>query len=106
MVPIEDKNIEQIEYLVQQSTQGLHFLFEKGAIVNALKKTEEEGFDFYTFENKNRVQGLLVQVIERASIREKQTFLESLSPEDHDLLIQAYFHLVENSILTNSKLKH
>lgn len=106
MENIEDKNIEAIEYLVNQSTQGHHLLFNHGDIIQAIKGYELENKDFFTFENKNRVQTLLFQVIEKKSLREKHAFLESLSREDFDLLINAYFHLVDNTILAKFKLKH
>ena len=106
MEPIENRNIEQIEYLVQQSTRGLHFLFDREEIVHALTKSENEGFEFFSFETRNKVQGLLLEVIEKKSFNEKRIFLKTLGDEDFDLLIQAYFHLVDNTILAQTKLKH
>lgn len=106
MAGIEEKNLEQIEYLVHQSTQGFHYLFSNGDIVSALKKAEEEGQDFFTFENRNKVQSLLLQIIERHSFADKQDYLETLNREDYELVIQAYFHLVDNTILAKSSLKH
>lgn len=103
---IEDRNIEEIEYLVQQSTRGLHFLFDREDIVHALTKSESEGFEFFTFETRNKVQGLLLEVIEKKTFREKRTFLKTLENVDHDLLIQAYFHLVDNTILAQTNSKH
>ncbi len=106
MVPIEEKNLDQIEYLLHQSTQGHHFLFEKHDIVKALKNSINDERDFFDFDNKSRIQNLLLRVIEKDSFSEKQSFLETLEPEDYDLVIRAYFHLVDNTILTKSDLKH
>ncbi len=106
MTPIEDKNLDQIEYLLQLSSQGHHFLFEKQDIVKALKKSVDDEKDFFDFDNKNRIQNLLLRVIEKDSFSEKQCFLETLQPEGYELVIRAYFHLVDNTILQKSNLKH
>lgn len=98
--------MEQIEYLVHQSTQGLHFLFEKEDIVKALKLAEKEDFNFFTQEHREKVQNLLLDMLQKKDSIAKRSYLESLSEEERGLLIQAYFHLVDNTILSQRDLKH
>ncbi len=98
--------MDQIEYLVHQSAQGLHFLFEKEDIVKALKLAENEDFNFFTLENRDKVQNLLLDMLQKKDSTAKRSYLESLSEEERGLLIQAYFHLVDNTILSQRELKH
>lgn len=100
-----DANLTQIEYLLYQSTQGVHFMFENSEIAKVLREpTDEESF--YTDANMEKVEGLLSGFIGRPTIEEKRSYLESLPTNDYELLIRAYFHLVENTILAHSTIRH
>jgi hypothetical protein len=101
----DDPSLTQIEYLLHQSTQGIHFMFERNEIVRVLSQPTDDQ-DFFTFDNMGKVQDMLTQFLERPTIGEKRSFLERLTPEEHELLIRAYFHLVENTILANSNIRH
>jgi ribosome maturation factor RimP len=101
----EDTNLSQIEYLLHQSTQGLHFVFDHADLVRILSRpTDEE--KFFTSDNKEKVHDMLSRFLDRPTIIEKQSFLERLSPDEYELLIRAYFQLVENTILAATKLRH
>lgn len=95
----------QIEYLLHQSTLGIHFMFDNAEIVRVLSQKKDEK-DFFTFDNLDKVQNMLSKFLERPTIVEKRSFLEKLKKEEFELLIRAYFHLVENTILANSKIRH
>lgn len=53
-----------------------------------------------------RVQNLLTSFLEKPTLQSKELFLEDLPQAERDLMIRAYFHLVENTILANFDLKH
>lgn len=97
--------MEQIEYLLFQSTQGIHFVFENSEIARVLARPNQET-DFFKEENMDKVQGLLSGFLDRASLVEKKSFLESLPDADYELLLRAYFQLVDNTILAHSDLRH
>lgn len=95
----------QIEYLIEQSSLGVHFLFSKRDVARVMMIPTDER-EFFTLKNMERVQRLLTSFLERPSLMAKERYLKSLGTMDRDLLIRAYFHLVENTILSNVKLKH
>lgn len=99
------ENLEQIEYLLFQSTQGVHFMFEKQDIVKVLSqpKTDES---FFTEANMKKVQGLLSGFLDCETLQSKQSYLDRLAKEDFELLVRAYFQLVENTILAHSDIRH
>ncbi|MEK7357910.1 MAG: hypothetical protein AAB250_15780 [Bdellovibrionota bacterium] len=102
---VSDQQVDQIEYLLYQSTQGLHFIFDHSEVAKVLKSkapTEEP----LTLQHMEKVQGLLSSLLDRKAIDEKKSFLESLSGEDYELLVRAYFQLVDKAILANSTLRH
>jgi hypothetical protein len=103
--PPGDQSLDQIEYLLYQSTQGIHFMFENSEIVKVLGRPQEEGGEL-SFSKIEQVQSLLTKFIEKPSINEKRRFLETLDKETYETLIRAYFQLVENTILANSNIRH
>lgn len=62
--------------------------------------------EFFTLKNMERVQRLLTCFLEKPTLLAKERYLNSLGAMEKDLMIRAYFHLVENTILSNSDLKH
>jgi len=102
---VDEANLEQIEYLLFQSTQGVHFIFENSEIAKILSQPHDEK-KFFTEANMNKVQRLLADLLERPGVYEKRSYLESLGAENFELLVRAYFHLVENTILAHSTLRH
>ncbi|CAN5498029.1 hypothetical protein BH10BDE1_BH10BDE1_23960 [soil metagenome] len=95
----------QIEYLIHQSTLGVHFMFSKRDVARVMMVPTDER-EFFTLKNMERVQKLLTNFLERPSLLAKERYLKTLGAMESDLLIRAYFHLVENTILSNNDLKH
>lgn len=96
--------VDQIEYLLQQSTQGLHFIFDHHDVARVLRK-DEEGAPL-DIKLMDKVQGLLTGLLGKQTIVEKRSYLDSLIRDDYELLVKAYFQLVDKTILANSQLRH
>lgn len=101
----KQKDTAQIEYLIHQSTQGVHFLFDKKDVSRVMMVPTDEK-DFFTMKNMERVQSLLSRFLGKPTLNDKERFLRSLNATERDLMIRAYFHLVENAIRSNSELSH
>ncbi len=99
------KDTAQIEYLIHQSTLGVHFLFDKKDVSRVMMVPTDEK-DFFTMKNMERVQSLLSRFLGKPTLNDKERFLRSLTATERDLMIRAYFHLVENAIQSSSELKH
>ena len=95
---------DQIEYLLQQSTQGLHFIFDHSDVATVMK-LDQIGAPL-DIKLMDKVQGLLTGLLGKPSMTEKRSFLERLPRTDYELLMRAYFQLVDKTILANSALKH
>jgi hypothetical protein len=93
------------ETLAAQSTQGVHFMFDNADIVRVLSEPTENK-DFFTEKNMKKVQGLLSRFLDCASIQAKRSFLDHLPKEDFELLVRAYFQLVDNTILAHTDIRH
>lgn len=104
-IVLDRASSKQIEYLLFQSTQGLHFLFHSPDIVRVMGNVRENQ-SFFTEEKMTKVQELLSSLLGCASIQEKQSFLERLHPSDFELVVRSYFQLVDNTILAQTDVRH
>ena len=79
MVRIDDAQAEEIKYIISQSMNGLHVLFDNDTIKRYLhgSENEDEVFD----ENKSRQTEKLIE-----------------------RFIKTYFSIVENNILNSRRL--
>ena len=96
MVSVEPARMEQVEYLVSQSAQGHHILFDTDTIKKVFKN------DLQTAIPKEKVEEarqFLSELINQPSIRAKREYLSSLPEDIQHLLIKTYFNILENSII-------
>ena len=98
-------NLQQIEYLLAQSIKGLHFIFDKQRIRLAYTQPRNGILDFDK-EDRDKIQSLFSGLIQSTSINDKEGYLSQLSDEDQEILIKAYFHIVENTIKNSLKMTH
>lgn len=98
-------NLQQIEYLLAQSTKGLHLIFDKQKIRSAYTQPKNGILDFDK-EDRDKIQNLFSGLIQSTSMNDKEGYLSQLSEEDQEILIKAYFHIVENTIKNSLKLTH
>lgn len=100
-----ESNLQQIEYLLAQSVKGLHLLFDTKKIKLAYTQPKNGIMDFDK-EDIDKIQNLFSGLIQSTSMVEKKGYLDNLSEEDQEVLIKAYFHIVENTIKNGLKLTH
>ena len=105
MVYIDKNQLSEVEYLFNQSAQGLHILFDNANIRRVLSQPTEE-IDFFSFENVQKIQKILSDFIAKSTIKSKMDFLDNLDQGTYDLLLRTYFNIVENSIYEKGSDKH
>ncbi|MBX7231620.1 MAG: hypothetical protein K1X29_05995 [Bdellovibrionales bacterium] len=98
-------NLEGIERLLNQSMNGVHILFDNVTVAQILHKPTEE-LDFFNKEKITQIQELFSQLVQLSSGREKQNFLHSLPPEQYEILLRTYFHILDNSLLASNPPRH
>ncbi len=97
--------LEQMDNLILQSAKGVHLLFEKPDIINALNDAKNQKYETDLSKLK-KIQEVLYEFISLKSYQDKKEYLKTLSSEDYSLLIRAYFKIVENSMLSKVKVRH
>lgn len=105
MANLEEASLERMEALLSHSAMGVHVLFENSKIAEVLKEVKDEK-DFYSFDKMKKVQDVMTELIARKTYFEKMAYLQALDPESYQMLVRAYFHIVENTVRANHEHRH
>jgi hypothetical protein len=101
MIEVSKSQLSQVEYLISQSIQGNHILFDpshlRQAFADAAPLTEEEAYS---------VEHHIERLILEPTIEQKRAYLEQLERETLDRVIRTYFNIVENNLYENDEVRH
>lgn len=102
---IEEKNLERMESLLTHSALGVHVLFENRSIADALREVKDDK-DFYDFDKMKKVQDTMTELIAKKTYFEKVAYLRSLEKDCFQMVVRAYFHIVENTVRATHEFQH
>ncbi|WP_374001512.1 hypothetical protein [Bdellovibrio bacteriovorus] len=105
MVNLEETSLERMEALLSHSAMGVHVLFDNQSIAKVLKEVSDDK-DFYSFEKMKMVQDVMTALIAKKTYFEKMAYLQALDTESYQMLVRAYFHIVENTVRANHEHSH
>lgn len=100
MVYVNQKQLDQVEYILEQSARGHHVLFEIDEIRRAFQPLDED--DKEDAEAEKHIENLILQ----PTLLSKKVYLENLSPEMYDHVVRTYFSIVENNIFEGLEFQH
>ncbi|MBI3555372.1 MAG: hypothetical protein HY074_03790 [Deltaproteobacteria bacterium] len=92
MIYVNQKQLDQVEYLIEQSCRGHHVLFDADIIRAAFGAAEEESLETETTEK--HIENLILQ----PTLVSKRAYLENLTIETRDRVVRTYFSIVENNL--------
>jgi hypothetical protein len=102
---IEEKSLERMEALLSHSAMGVHVLFDNKSIAEVLREVKDDK-DFYDFNKMKKVQDVMTALIAKHTYIDKVAYLKSLDQESFEMVVRAYFHIVENTVRANHDLTH
>ena len=97
-----EDHMEHLRTLIEQSEKGIHLLFEQQVLSRVLSQPEQE----LSIESLKSVQEVLGDFVQRKTLSEKRAFIQTLPDTTRELLIKAYFNLLDNKLLETRRLKH
>lgn len=97
---IQEKNLERMEALLQQSAMGIHILFDNESIAQVMS-TPFDNKNFTDFDIMKKVQDMMTELIAKKTYFEKISFLKELDKDSYNMLVRTYFHIVDNSVKKN-----
>lgn len=103
MIYVNQEQLDQVKYLLDQSALGNHLLFDGSTIYRIASRI---GHTEARNDRIDMAEKLLEQMILRPSISQKKAFLESLDPETYDDVARVYFNIVQNSAQEKQGFSH
>lgn len=104
MIYVNQKQLNQVEYLIEQSTRGHHVLFDadviREAFINGTSDETEEALsdDLAAEESAESAEKHIENLILQPTLVSKRAYLENLAPETRVRVVRTYFSIVENNI--------
>ncbi len=109
MIYVSKDRLSEIEYLIGQSIQGNHVLFEIDAVRRAFKDGESQAdanLSPEELEQAYAVEPLIERLMCCPSLAEKRAFLEHLEPAVYERVVRTYFNIVENNLYESIRTRH
>lgn len=109
MIYVNQKQLEQVEYLIEQSSRGYHILFDNDTlrkVFHERKFSIENENDKETPEEKKEQENVekhIEKLILQPTLVSKKAYLENLKPEMFIKVVRTYFSIVENNIFESQK---
>jgi len=97
MIYVNQKQLDQVEYLIEQSSRGHHVLFDNEVIRKAFKRLARADTEI-TEINDESIEKHIEQLILQPTLISKRAYLENLNAETYDRVVCTYFSIVENNI--------
>ncbi|NUM88718.1 MAG: hypothetical protein HUU37_05910 [Bdellovibrionales bacterium] len=92
MVYVNEEQLEQVKYLLEQSALGNHLLFDNSTI-RRIANTDHENQD-----RVERAEKLLEEMILCPTLAAKRAFLENLDRRTYDDVVRIFLNVVQNTL--------
>lgn len=105
MINVSQKQLSQVEYLIQQSIQGHHVLFDHETIKEILNKSPHLSV-LLSAQPELHIEQIIEELITKPTLSEKKAFLNALSRDIFEKVVCTYFNIVENNLFESTQVKH
>lgn len=105
MIYVSKDQLHQVEYLIEQSKQGNHVLFDTETVRRVFANYKNR-LQRFTEEEAYTVEHHIERLISQPSLAEKHAYLEALDRETYECVVRTYFNIVENNLYENVEVRH
>lgn len=107
MIYVSKSQYQQVEYLIGQSIQGNHVLFDSESLRKIFQHNDKEkDRDPLNEEEAHSVEQHIEKLILQPTLLQKRAYLERLDPKTYEYVVRTYFNIVENNIYEKMEVKH
>lgn len=104
MIYVSEDQLSQVEYLITQSIQGNHVLFEPSLVRQVFEELPSN--DSFSEKDAYEVEHHIEHLIQEPTLAQKRAYLEMLDSSTLQKVIRTYFNIVENSLYEKKGVKH
>ena len=102
MITINQNQLDTVEYLIQQSAQGNHSLFD----LDLVRKVFSIKTDPMSEAQAREVESHIETLITLDTFEKQKAYVEALPEEVLYRVIKTYFNIVENNMFEKSLVRH
>jgi hypothetical protein len=102
MITINQNQLDTVEYLIQQSAQGNHILFD----LDLVRKVFSIKTDPMSEAQAREVESHIETLITLDTFEKQKAYVEALPEEVLYRVIKTYFNIVENNMFEKSLVRH
>jgi hypothetical protein len=106
LIYVSKNQLKQVEYLIGQSIQGNHILFELESLRKIFWQENVLLSPALTTEDAYSVEHHIERLILQPTLAEKRAYLAGLDEETYSRVVRTYFNIVENSLCDNLEAVH
>ena len=107
MIEVSKEQQNQVEYLLHQSAQGNHLLFEPETLRRVFHKDSGRPDEsLLNPEEAYAVEHHIERLVRQPGIVEMRAYLDALDSRTFEWVVRTYFSIVENSIFENLEACH
>jgi len=109
MIYVSKTQLKQVEYLIHQSMQGNHVLFDTETVSRIFRRDHDfAGLDHseFTEEDAYAVEHHLERMMLEPSFEKKRAYLDNLDRRTYELVVRTYFNIVENNLFESHEVRH
>lgn len=99
MITVDETQLDQVEYLIEQSIKGNHILFDRYDIKLAFSQNIDTS---RSREIEKHIEALIL----RPTLVQKRAYLEKLDEGTYLKVMRSFFSIVDNSLLEHSTVRH
>jgi hypothetical protein len=107
MIHVSKNKLHQVEYLIQQSLQGNHILFDHDHLTRIFREGSASGLlKPLSEEEAYGVEHHIERLIGEPSLMQKRAYLDSLDSRTYAWVVRTYFNIVENNLWESQEVRH
>lgn len=106
MIYVSKRQLEQVEYLISQSIQGNHVLFDLDSVRQVFWHEHTTWETSFTSEDAYSVEHHLERLILQPTLAQKKAYLEQLDNLTYRKVVRTYFNIIENNLFEKKEIRH
>lgn len=106
MIYISKTQLKQVEYLIGQSIQGNHVLFDLEVVRRVFWNEPPFQTSHFTDADGYSVEHHIERMIMQPTLAAKRAYLEGLEENVYHAVVRTYFNIVESNLHESNQVSH
>jgi hypothetical protein len=105
MIQVPKPRLHRVEYLIEQSVQGNHVLFDPDDLRRVLSRARARGFSL-SAEDAYETEPYIERLLEQESLQASRAYLSRLTRDEYERVLLTYLCIVENALYDSTEARH